>query len=230
MILVQNTDSRLGNGRWWLGSDLARGKASLVRINGATATRALLPMAAATAATIRPTASGIVVVDILPTVGVVVILTTWLTVAIVRVVRSRSNHRLGWVGDRSGDVLGRVVNIKLLVDILGDGLNFSSQLLLDLVQVETVFPIDQVNSQTKVTETTRTTNTVQIGLCVLGEIKVDDDVDRLNIDTAGQQIRAYKVAAHAIAEIMEHSVTVLLKHASVRIETGVAQLSDLLCQ
>lgn len=225
MTLAQKTDSHLRDRRRGLGSDLARSKANLVRIDRATTTRAL-SMAAATAAPISAAASG-VVVDVLTTIGVVVGLATWLTVTIVWVVRSLGEHRLGWVGNGARNIFGRIIDVELLVDVLGDRLNLSSQLLLDLVQVETVFPVDQVNSETKVTETTRTTNTVQIGLRILGEIKVDDDVDRLNIDTSGQQIRANEVAAHAIAEVVEHAVTVLLKHASVRVEARVAQLSDL---
>jgi len=34
-----------------------------------------------------------------------------------------------------------------------------------------------------------TTNSVKVGLRVLGEIKVDDDIDSLNVDTSGEQIR-----------------------------------------
>ena len=33
-----------------------------------------------------------------------------------------------------------------------------------------------------------------------------------------------------VAEVVEDAVTVVLKHACVRVETGVAELSDLLCQ
>jgi hypothetical protein len=32
------------------------------------------------------------------------------------------------------------------------------------------------------------TDSVKIGLRVLGEIKVDDDVDSLDVDTSGEQI------------------------------------------
>lgn len=99
-------------------------------------------MAAATAATVRSTAAGVVVVDILSTVGVVVVLATWLTVAIVWVVRSRSDHRLGRVGDGAGDILRRVIDVELLVDVLGNRLNLGAQLLLDLVEIETIFPVD----------------------------------------------------------------------------------------
>lgn len=80
------------------------------------------------------------------------------------------------------------------------------------------------------TETTGTTNPMQIRLCILGEVKVDNNVDRLDIDTSRQQIRANEIAAHAIAEVVEHAVTVLLKHAGMRVEARVAQFSDLLRQ
>lgn len=108
---------------------------------------------------------------------------------------------LGLVQSRRGDV-------ETLVDNRGDGLDFSSKLLLDLVKVETIFIGDQVNGQTQVTETTTTTDTMKVGLGVLGEIKVDNNVDSLDIDTTGQKIRADQVAADSIPEIMENAVTV----------------------
>ena len=36
---------------------------------------------------------------------------------------------------------------------------------------------------------------MEIGLGVLGKIKVDDHIHSLNIDTAGKEIRAHQVAA-----------------------------------
>lgn len=211
----------LGDRCRWLRRDLSRCKADLVRVIRATRSTTTRTLSTTTA-TIRATAP---VVEVLRTVGVMR-LATGLTVAVVRV-RSVLLS-LTRVRDRAGDVLRRIIDVKLLVNVLGDGLDFSAQLLLNLIQVEAVLPVDQVNSETQVTETAGTTNTVQVGLSVLGEIEVDDDVDGLNIDTTSQQIGADEVAAHAVAEIVEHSVTVLLKHAGVRVEARVAEFSDLL--
>lgn len=77
-------------------------------------------------------------------------------------------------------------------------------------------------------ETTRTTNTMQIRLSVLGEVEVDDDIDRLDIDTTGQQVGANEVSADTVAEVVEDAITVVLEHACMRVETGVAEFSNLL--
>lgn len=132
------------------------------------------------------------------------------------------------VGDGTWNALRGVVNVKALVNGLGDGLDLGAQLLLDAIEVETVVPVDQVDSQTKVTETTGATDTMEVGLCVLGEIKVDDDVDGLNVNTAGQQVGADEVAAVSSAEVVEDAVAVLLQHAGVRVEARVAEFGDFL--
>lgn len=51
---------------------------------------------------------------------------------------------------------------------------------------------------------------MKIGFGVLGEIKVDNNVNSLDIDTTGEEIRADKIAADAITEIVEDAITVVL--------------------
>ena len=53
---------------------------------------------------------------------------------------------------------------------------------------------------------------MQVCLSHLGEVKVDDDVDCLDVDTAGEEVTAHEVAAQAGAEVVEHSVTVSLEN------------------
>jgi len=79
-----------------------------------------------------------------------------------------------------------------------------------------------------VSETARSTDAMQIRLCVLGKVEVDNHVDRLDINTTRQKIRANKVPAHAIAEVVKDAVTVVLEHAGMRIKAGVSKLGDLL--
>lgn len=99
-------------------------------------------------------------------------------------------------------------------------------------------------------------HSVQIGLGSAGEIKVDDDIHSLNVNTASEQIyssaasvhaevrhRAHwsavpharhrrtgtdQIPRHAVPEIMKHSVPVRLQHLGVRVETRVAELGDFL--
>ena len=47
---------------------------------------------------------------------------------------------------------------------------------------------DEVDGQSEVTETTRAAYSVQVGLGGLGEIKVDDHIDCLDVDTSGQKV------------------------------------------
>ena len=75
---------------------------------------------------------------------------------------------------------------------------------------------------------TRSTNAVKVCLGILGEVEVDDDVYRLDVDTTSEQIRTDQVAANAIAEIVEDTVSGLLGHLGMTVKTGVAQLSNLL--
>ena len=79
-------------------------------------------------------------------------------------------------------------------------------------------------------ESTGTSDAVKVCFRVLGEIKVNDDIDRLNIDTTGEEVRAHEVSTHAVAEVVEDTVTVRLQHFCVGVETGISELGDLLCE
>lgn len=168
----------LGNRRRGLGTNLAWSDSSFVGITWTTATRAL-----STTATIA-TATTVVVIIILAAVLDVVVLATWLTITIV-LVRPRLLG-LTRVGDRAWDVFRRVVDVEFLINVLGDGLDFGAQFLLNLVQIESVLPVDEIDSEAKVTKAAGTTDTVQICLSVLWKVKVDYDIDRLNIDTTSE--------------------------------------------
>ena len=89
---------------------------------------------------------------------------------------------------------------------------------------------DEINGDAQVTETARSTDTMQVGLGHLGEVEVDDDVDGLDVDAAREQVRADEIAARAVAEVVEDAVAVLLTHLGVDVEARVAQLGDLLRQ
>lgn len=44
-------------------------------------------------------------------------------------------------------------------------------------------------------ETSRSSDSVQVGLSHLGEVEVDDNVDGLDVDTSGEQVRRDEIAA-----------------------------------
>ena len=119
-------------------------------------------------------------------------------------------------------------DIKCTIDVLGDGGNLRPKLLLDTVEVEAIFVRHQVYGETQVSEPTGATNTVEVRFRVLGEIKVDDDVDGLDIDTTSEEVRAHEVSTHAVAEVMEDAVTVRLQHFRVRVEARISKFGNLL--
>lgn len=132
--------------------------------------------------------------------------------------------------DRAWDGLWRLVHIELAVNVLGNRLDFCAKFLFNLVQVESILPVDQVDGQTEVSETARSPDPMQICLSVFGEVKIDDDIHGLNIDTPSQQVGADKVAADTISEVVEDAISMVLLHASMGVKARVSQLSDLLGQ
>ena len=71
---------------------------------------------------------------------------------------------------------------------------------------------------------------MKIRLRVFGKVKVDDDVDGLNVDPSREEIGTNEVSADPVAEIVKDAVTVGLKHFGMRIEAGVAEFGDFLGQ
>ena len=121
-------------------------------------------------------------------------------------------------------------NIKSSINCLGDRLDFRSELLLNLIQIETILVGNKVNSQTQMSKSTRTTNAMKVSFAVFWEIKVNDNVYCLNIDTTSKEIRADKVTAHAVTEVVENAITVGLQHFCMRVEARVTQLCHFLSQ
>jgi len=121
-------------------------------------------------------------------------------------------------------------HVESLVNIGWNGLDLCAKLLFDLVKVEAIFIGDEVDGKTKMTITARSTNAMQVRFGVLGEIKVDNDIHSLNIDTTSEKIRRDKITAGSASEVVEDAVSFRLLHAGVNVETGIAQLGDILCQ
>lgn len=84
--------------------------------------------------------------------------------------------------------LSRGCHVQALIDRLWYRLDLGAEFLLDSVQIEAVVVGYEVDGETQVTETTGATDTMEVGLSVLGEVEVDDDVDGLDIDTASEKV------------------------------------------
>eukprot|EP00760_Papus_ankaliazontas_P008881 PhM_4_TR13942/c4_g1_i1/m.5384 len=123
-----------------------------------------------------------------------------------------------------------LLDVQLGVDVGRDGLDLRVQLLLDAGERRAVIGRNEVDGDAEVSEATAATDTVEVRLGVLREVEVDDDVHGLDVNAAGDKVTAHKVAALALAEVVEDAVAVLLEHAGVDVVAGVPQLRDLLGQ
>ena len=134
------------------------------------------------------------------------------------------------VRDGTGDGVRVLVNVKALVDARGNGLDLGAEIAFNVVEVEAVVPVNEVDGQTKVAVAAGAANAVQVGLSVLGEVEVDDDINGLNVNATGEEVGADQVSADTVAEIVEDTVTGVLLHPSVAVEARVAEFGDFLGQ
>mmetsp|Transcript_18271 Transcript_18271/g.59604 ORF Transcript_18271/g.59604 Transcript_18271/m.59604 type:complete len:514 (-) Transcript_18271:337-1878(-) len=120
------------------------------------------------------------------------------------------------------------IRVERRVDLRRDGLDLGGEVLFNLVEVEAVVEGDEVDGQAEVAEAAGPADAVQVGLCLLGEVEVDDDVDGGDVDPAREEVRRDQVSAGAVAEVVEDAVPVLLDHLSVDVVAREAELGDLL--
>lgn len=74
-------------------------------------------------------------------------------------------------------------------------MNFCTKLLFYLVKIKSVFVGNQIDSKSKMTISATATNAMKVGFSVLWEIKVDDDVNCLDVNTTRQQVYRQKEKA-----------------------------------
>jgi hypothetical protein len=98
------------------------------------------------------------------------------------------------------------------------------------MQLESVVICDQIYSYTQMPETSRTPDSVQISFSHFGKVEVYDDIDCLDVDSTREEITANKITAQTIAEVVENSVAVRLRHSGVNVITTIAQFRDLFSQ
>lgn len=122
------------------------------------------------------------------------------------------------------------LRVKGGVDLGGYGSDFGVELLFNSVEVESIVVGDEVDSKAKMSESARSADSVEISLGVSWEVKVNDHIHRLDINATSEQVGRHQTAASSVTEVVEHSVTVLLNHTGVDIETRESQLGNLLSQ
>ena len=109
-----------------------------------------------------------------------------------------------------------------------DTFDLGVQLVLNLEQVLLIVISDEVDCKTKMTKSTRSAYSVEIGLGKSWEVEIDDNVDGLNINTSGKNVSADEASRFSIFEVMVNSASVLLLHLRVNIEARIAKLCNLL--
>ena len=77
-------------------------------------------------------------------------------------------------------------------------------------------------------ETPRSANPVEIGLGVLGKVKVDHYIHCLDIDSTGEEIRTDKIAIDTVAEVVKYSIPIMLQHLRMGVKAGIAKIDNLL--
>jgi hypothetical protein len=68
---------------------------------------------------------------------------------------------------------------------------------------------DEVDGKTQVAKTSRPSNSVQVGLSILGEVKVNDYIDRQDVDTSCEDICAHQASRLSILEIVVNSTKIV---------------------
>jgi len=79
-----------------------------------------------------------------------------------------------------------LAHVQATINERRDRANLSAQLLLDTLQSLSVIVGDEVHRETQVSKASRTANAMQVRFAVLREVKVDDDIHGLNINTSSE--------------------------------------------
>lgn len=117
-----------------------------------------------------------------------------------------------------------------LINLLWHRLNLRVQFFLNAEEVLFIVFCDEIDSQSQVSKSPASSDSVQISLTGLWEIKIDNDVHALNIDSSGKEIRTDQTSTVSITEIVENLVSIVLGHFCMNIVACVSQFDDLLSQ
>lgn len=81
--------------------------------------------------------------------------------------------------------------------------NLRVQFLLDLYHVFLVILGNQVDCEPDLTESTASTDSVQIGAAFIGEVEVDNYIDCRDIDTSGDEVGTDQSLEFSLSEAFE---------------------------
>jgi hypothetical protein len=99
--------------------------------------------------------------------------------------------------------------------------------LLDLAHHADIVSSDEVDSHTLTSETSSTTDAVDVVLAVGGQVVVDDQGDLLNIDTTSEQVGGNQNTGRSGTELLHDNITLSLVHVTVHGRDGEVTGSEL---
>ena len=112
-------------------------------------------------------------------------------------------------------------------NVHGHLLNLGAVELLDLAHHADIVSGDEVDGHTLATETTTTTDTVDVVLAVGGKVVVDDKGDLLDVDTTGEEVSGDQDTGRTGTELLHDNVTLALVHVTVHGGDGEVTGSEL---
>lgn len=104
--------------------------------------------------------------------------------------------------------------VEILVDVLWDGRNLGAQFIFNLEHLMLVIFSDEVEGETQMTKSTRTSDSVEIGVGAAWEVEVDNHVHGHDIDTTREQIGTHEASGLTVTEVMVNSSK--LRHKNVK--------------
>ena len=85
----------------------------------------------------------------------------------------------------------RFSSVEILIDFLRDGEKLDIELLFHFDKVIFIAISNEINCKTKMSKPARSADSMQVSFRIFREIKVDHNIDSLNIDTSRDEIRGY---------------------------------------
>jgi len=126
--------------------------------------------------------------------------------------------------------LKRIGRLDEVGNVHGHLLDLSAVELLDFSHHADILGGDEVDGDTLATETTTTTDAVDVVLTVGGKVVVDDQGDLLDINTTSQEISGDQDTGGAGTELLHDKITLTLVHITVHGGDGEVASSELVSE
>ena len=117
--------------------------------------------------------------------------------------------------------------MKLTSHVHGHLLDLCAVELLNLAHHADIVSGDEVDGNTLTSETTTTTDAVNVVLAVGGKVVVDDEGNLLDIDTTGKEVSGDEDTGRSGTELLHDNITLGLVHVTVHGRDGEVTSSEL---